>query len=618
MGVKGLLSLVQSCSEACRFVSIEKMAKDHQCAFHCSPVLVVDGSNIIPWLYSYRKYSLESIYGGQWIQFREVLKEFVLKFQSKGIKLVFIFDGNNCEEKMTKWVQRRTERYKEIASIFNDISQNLQEKAIARPHISAGLKILAKFALKELGIDFYQTDQEMDADNYIADYANKNRAVFAILSNDSDFIIFDTKPMLSTYKLRLNQLKTVMYDRCCFAERYLNISPKQLPLFACLMGNDYVPFLTMRDFCQRLAGFENLSKETKVKNLCKLIKQKKWTGNFANKQELSSISCEIFGHEKETRLIKCGLKSYAVNNVPIALTLCMRMSHDFEQAIHERHFNCSNTCIFNLLCKKQYLSSEVLEDGSSFPSALAYREIRQRCYGILFNCFVEPGNAKSVVIEERCWYKKNPNENNNLNEPERIQPLPLRNTSDVIRVECLWFNCSARRRFKIFWHVLQIPMKFDLMMKLPEDQITLSCILNYLIGGRRSGPLLEPLDVAVFVAQAVWKPSSDVIKQLKNPQVYASTVNLATLFINGISAVLMALETCGLPSPYKYTLPWQFFDGKLFHFLYNKAKRHPRVRVLCNDQDEIIERFYKLLPVVTNNTAYDLSIFEWNDILEDF
>ncbi|GBM00798.1 Constitutive coactivator of peroxisome proliferator-activated receptor gamma [Araneus ventricosus] len=618
MGVKGLSSFVQDCPEACRFVSIEKMANDHQRAFGCCPVLIVDGSNIIPWLYTYRKYSLESIYGGQWIQFREALKEFVLKFRSKGIKLVFIFDGNNCEEKLAEWARRRTERYKEIASIFNDISQNLQTKAIARTHVSAALKLLAKFALKELGVDFYQTDKEMDADNYIADYANKNRAVFAILSNDSDFIIFDTKPVLSTYKLRLNQLRTVMYDRYCFAVRYLNISPKQLPLFACLMGNDYVPLSILRQFCQRLSGLENPSKEAKVKNLCKLITQKKWTGNFANKRELSSISCEIFGHENESCLIKSGLKSYAVNNGSIPLTLCVKMRRDFEQAIHERHFNCSNVCIFNLLCKKQYTSSEVLEDGSSFPSALAYREIRQRCYGILFNCFVEPKSMKSVVVEERCWYKRNQNENNNLNEPEKIHPLPLRNTSDVIRVEDLWFNCSERRRFKFFWHVLQIPMEFDLLMKLPEDQVALSCILNYLIGGRKSGPLLKPLDVAVFVAQAVWKPSLDDIKQLENPQVRASTVNLSTLFVNGIAAVLMALETCGLPSPYKYALPWRFFDGKLFHFLYNEAKRRPRVRVLCNDQDEIIERFYQLLPVVTDNTAYDVSRFEWSNILKDF
>ncbi|CAL1292477.1 unnamed protein product [Larinioides sclopetarius] len=618
MGVKGLLSLIQKCPGACELVSIEEIANDHKQRSGCHPVLAVDGSNFIPWFYAYRKDCLECIYGGQWIQFKEALESFVLTFKNKGIRLVFIFDGTICEEKLTEWAKRRMDKYEEIASIFNDISQNRQEKVRSNKHVSPALKLLAKFALKKLGIEVYQTDKQVDADNYIADYANKNEEVFAILSNDSDFIILDTKPVLSTNDLQIGQLETFKYDKYCFAERSLELSPNQLPLFACLMGNDYVSFENLKRFHQRLVKGERPFNVAKVKNLCKLITRKKWTGDFKNKRELSSISCEVFGNENESDLIKSGLESYIVDNVAIPLKFCMKMRPDFEKAVHDRHFNCSNVCIYNLLCKKEYGSSEVLENGSKRPSALVYREIRQRCYGLLFNCFVEPNDEKSIVIEERCWYKKNQNEDNNLKEPEKISPLPLRDASEIIRVEDLWFNCTERRRFEFFWNILQIPMQCDLLMTLVEDQLALSCILNYLIGGRKSDPLLEPLDVAVFVAQAAWKPSSNDIKQLENPQVLASAVNLSTLFINGIEPVLMALETCGFPSPYKYALPWQFFDGKLFHFLYNEAKRHPRVRVLCNNQEEIIERFYQLLPVVTNGTRYDPSRFEWSKILKDF
>ncbi|GBM00799.1 hypothetical protein AVEN_257330-1 [Araneus ventricosus] len=328
------------------------------------------------------------------------------------------------------------DKYRKIASIFNYISQNFQNKAIARPHVSPALKLLAKFALKELGIDMYQTDRQVGAKNYIADFANKNVVVFAILSNDSDFIILDNKPVLSFFKLRLNELQIVMYDRNCFARRYLNISPTQLSLFACLMGNDYVPFENLKQFHQCLANRENPCKEVRVKNLCLLIKQKEWTGNFKHKRELASMSREVFGHENRSNLIKCGLESYVIDKGTIPLTLCVRMRPDFEHAVHERHFNCSNVCIFNL-CKKEYGSSEVLEDGSRIPSALIYGEIRQRCYGILFNCFVEPDSVKSIFIEERCWYKKNQNVNNDLNEPERICPLRLSYTSKFFKCAML-------------------------------------------------------------------------------------------------------------------------------------------------------------------------------------
>ncbi|CAL1292475.1 unnamed protein product [Larinioides sclopetarius] len=63
MGVKSLLSLLQDSSEACSYVSIEKLANDHRRSFGCSPVLVVDGSNFIPSLYTSGKYTLECIYG---------------------------------------------------------------------------------------------------------------------------------------------------------------------------------------------------------------------------------------------------------------------------------------------------------------------------------------------------------------------------------------------------------------------------------------------------------------------------------------------------------------------------------------------------------------------------
>lgn len=615
MGVRGLLSLFQDCPEAYKNVLIEEIAADHQRSVGCTPVLVVDGSNFIPWLYAHRKDSLECIYGEQWIQFKEVLEGFVSKFESKGIKLVFMFDGTICNEKLKEWAKRRMDKYRYIATIFSDISQNRQDKVIAYRQISPALKLLAKFALKELSVDMYQTDKDVDADNYIANYANENKAVFAILSNDSEFIILDTKPVLSISELCLNQLKTVMYDRYGFAERYLNLSTELLPLFACLMGNDYVPGNDLVQFHRRVVKGEKPFRKAKAKNLCKLIKQKEWTGHFEDKREIVSISREVFGHESD--LIKRGLESYSIDKGASTLKLCVTMSAAFEQAVHERHFNCSNVCIYSLLCKKHYGSSEVLEDGSSLPSALVYREIRQRCYGILFNCSVHPNNLKSTVIQERCWYKKNQNEND-LSNPESIHPLPLRNMSDVINIEDLWFQCSERRRFEVFWHVLQIPMKFDLLMTLQEDEVALSCILNYLINGQESGPLLKPLDVAVFVAQAVWKPSPLAIKLLENPRVDARAVNLSTLFANGIEPVLMALESCGFPSPYKYAMPWKFFDGKLFHFLYNEAKKHPSVRFLCKNQDEIVEKFYQLLLVVTDQTEYHPDRFEWRNILEDF
>lgn len=66
----------------------------------------------------------------------------------------------------------------------------------------------------------------------------------------------------------------------------------------------------------------------------------------------------------------------------------------------------------------------------------------------------------------------------------------------------------------LFWSILQLPMDFSVFMRIPEDLMVLACILNYLIGGLNSGPCLKPLDVAVFVAQAVLDKDITKLKEL--------------------------------------------------------------------------------------------------------
>ncbi|GFU08450.1 constitutive coactivator of peroxisome proliferator-activated receptor gamma [Nephila pilipes] len=350
----------------------------------------------------------------------------------------------------------------------------------------------------------------------------------------------------------------------------------------------------------------------------------RWIGDFTEKKELEYISEKVFGQKNKADLFHNGLKAYAMDISVSVLSICSSVDSEVAKAVNKKHFDGLSMCIYNLFCKKEYGSQEVLEDGSMLPSALVYREIRQRCYGVLFNCYspTEPTlieKENSVVIKERCAYK-----NNDLNEPELIRPLPLKtfqsvwDGSHLPRIEDLWFKCTKEEKLKIFWCILQIPMEFDLFMKLPEDKLVLSCILNYLIGGLNSGPLLKPLEIAIFIAQALWKPTTRYLEHLQPPFIHVTAVNLSSLFTSGIMAVLMALETCDSPIPATSAMPWRFYDGKLFHFLYDQAQSNPSVQKLCKNQNEVIQEFYKLLPVVTNNTVYAVDKLDWKNILNDF
>lgn len=357
MGVRGLQTFIEKeCPDACKYVSVKEIADNHRISYNCQPVLVVDGMSMLNRLY--QSTSLEWIYGGQWLQFLKILEDFISRFNSIGVKLVFFFDGTICAAKREEWVRRRVSKYDTIASIFQFIKATSSEPDRKFFQLPTSMGTIARFAVKELGAELIQTDK--DADEAIAEYANKHKEVFGILSQDSDFIIYNTKTYLSLMHLDLHSLKTIHYDRDCFASRYLNLSVSQLPLFACLNGNDFVPSEKLKLFHQQVSKNGKIYMAAMAENMAKVINAKKWTGDSNNQQELERISLVLFGHPGSAATIQNGLKSYIIGNSVPAPNVSFKVSPEFQQAVYERHLNCLNTFIFNLMCKLEYESSEVL------------------------------------------------------------------------------------------------------------------------------------------------------------------------------------------------------------------------------------------------------------------
>ncbi|CAL1292471.1 unnamed protein product [Larinioides sclopetarius] len=271
--------------------------------------------------------------------------------------------------------------------------------------------------------------------------------------------------------------------------------------------------------------------------------------------------------------------------------------------------------------------SQVLEDASRTPCALVYREIRQRCYGVLFNCYVaphtptNPGRTRAggeVIVKEWCAYQ-----GNFLEKPELVKPLPLKVSSlagkdQIPTIDDLWFNLTEKEKLWMFWRILHIPMEFEFLVNLHKDQVVLACVLSSLIGGLKLSPLVKPLEVATLVAQSLWKKEIEELENLPIPWLDPANINLCTLFLIGVSTVFLVSSTCGSPLPLEHIMPWRYFDGKLFHYLYNKATIKPSIHDLCRDTEETMKEFYKLLHIVTSNTIYDVDKFNWKSIFEDF
>lgn len=358
MGVRGLQTFIENdCSEACKYVSIKQLADEHRIRFNCHPVIVVDGMSLLNRLYT--NTSLEWIYGGQWLQFFNELENFISRFKSIGVKLIFFFDGTVSASKRDEWVRRRLSKAETVASIFSQLQKFKCEPDKKLFQLPTSMGLLARFAVKELGADVYQTDRE--ADDVIAEYALKHTEVFAILSQDSDFIIYNTKTYLSLMHLDLNTLYTIHYDRNCFAERYLNLFVRQLPLFACLVGNDFVPSEKLRNFHHRICSTKRIHISTIAQNLSKVIQMECWTGDVNNRLEMDRISLIVFGRYTDSRIIYEGLKSYMLDYSSPPPKVCISIGPSIEKAVYDRHLNCFNApYLFNLLSKMEYESSEVL------------------------------------------------------------------------------------------------------------------------------------------------------------------------------------------------------------------------------------------------------------------
>ncbi|XP_062043035.1 constitutive coactivator of peroxisome proliferator-activated receptor gamma isoform X1 [Lepus europaeus] len=235
MGVRGLQGFVGStCPHICTVVNLKELAEQHRTRHPgCTPTIVVDAMCCLRYWYTPESW----ICGGQWREYFSALQDFVKTFTAVGIKLVFFFDGMVEQGKRDEWVRRRLRNSKEIARIFHYLKAHREQPGRNMFFIPSGLAIFTRFALKTLGQETLCSLQE--ADYEVASYGLRHNCL-GILGEDTDYLIYDTCPYLSISELCLESLSTVQLCREKLCES-LGLHVTDLPLLACLLGNDVVP-----------------------------------------------------------------------------------------------------------------------------------------------------------------------------------------------------------------------------------------------------------------------------------------------------------------------------------------------------------------------------------------
>lgn len=235
MGVRGLQGFVGStCPHICTVVNIHELAERHRNKYPgCTPTIVVDAMCCLRYWYTAESW----VCGGQWREYYCALRNFVAAFTSAGIKLIFFFDGMVEPGKRGEWVKRRLKNNREISKIFHYIKSKRDQPGRNMFFIPSGLAIFTRFALKTLGQETFCSLQE--ADYEVASYGLEHNCL-GILGEDTDYLIYDTCPYFSIGDLCLESLQTIMLCREKLCES-LGLRVADLPLLACLLGNDITP-----------------------------------------------------------------------------------------------------------------------------------------------------------------------------------------------------------------------------------------------------------------------------------------------------------------------------------------------------------------------------------------
>lgn len=201
MGIRGLLSYcLERKQQCCQVVDLVEVARQK------------DGIEILIDFYSFEHLIYRSLWkgltrvynnpylricGGEYASIDAYLSEFINNLKSLGITLVFFMDANKgssteaTRQKLDTWFKRHNEDVKKLNSIM-DVSRcltsiaDLPDTTSVRPVL---LEVQVRNVLSRCGCECIPSTSG-EADFLLAKALHEREKAYAILSNDSDFVVF--------------------------------------------------------------------------------------------------------------------------------------------------------------------------------------------------------------------------------------------------------------------------------------------------------------------------------------------------------------------------------------------------------------------------------------------
>lgn len=192
---------------------------------------------------------VEVLYGGRSGKYWQMIDK-LFKNLSSVAQLVFFSDGAVVPTKYETWLKRQENRYPQFIRILDLVYAGTPIEEIINssndyeiPSLSINSRIIRRLA-KSYGTMTVSVTTECDTE--IAKYASENPSVLAILSDDTDFLIFSGHwRYFSIRELNLETLKTREFSRTAL-RRHLELDDFQLAILATIAGNDFIKYEEVR------------------------------------------------------------------------------------------------------------------------------------------------------------------------------------------------------------------------------------------------------------------------------------------------------------------------------------------------------------------------------------
>ena len=209
--------------------------------------LLIDGNNLYHFLYYYFRVGVE--YGGDYDIYAQKVRYFFRTLYTCNITPIVVFDGGyDANDKKLKTALKRA---RDRIHLANFLSFGQRGRILPILCYETFRLVLEELAIAHVSCDF-------EADDQIAALANMWDC--PVLTNDSDFFIYNLKAgaiLLDYLNLdvqtagndpQVKYLEVQMYCIDTFLQMFKDMDRRMFPLFATLMGNDYVDITLLEPF----------------------------------------------------------------------------------------------------------------------------------------------------------------------------------------------------------------------------------------------------------------------------------------------------------------------------------------------------------------------------------